>query len=115
MEKFTVDEFKRYCLGKKIEQVIFHTDNREQSKAIETADPLDPMKAALSFEQIRFDYIPGHPPKITLKSPIGSIWFNGVKHILLHESPAWTEAQIVCEYKSEEKAYSLLIDYTPDK
>ena len=115
MKTMTFENFRQYCIGKKIEQVIYHTDNNERIKGIDTADMHDPMITALSFEQIRFIHIPPQPPQIILKSSTGTICFVGVKHILVNESHAWTEAHIVCEYKGGEKAYALLIDYTPDK
>lgn len=106
-------EFKRFCESKKIERIAYDTDNNNDIPGAEN-EPIDPMGAALSFDSIRFTYS-GDTHRISLISPAGSIFFKQVTHILVKESHAWTEALVYGKYGDGEKAYALLIDYTPDK
>lgn len=109
----TISEFKRFCESKKIERIAYDTDNNHEIPGAEN-EPIDLLGAALSFDSIRFTYL-GGANRIDLLSSAGNIRFRWVSHILVKEYHAWATAYVYCKHRDSEKAYALLIDYTPDK
>lgn len=106
-------EFKRFCESKKIERIAYDTDNNHDIPGAEN-EPIDLLGAALSFDSISFIYL-GGANRIDLISSAGIIHFRWVSHILVKHYHSWTAAYIYCKHGDSEKAYALLIDYTPDK
>lgn len=111
MKTLSFNEFRRYCDGKRIQRIIYNTDNNSRIKDAKNCAIYDPLHISFSFETIGFVFPIPQADTIYLSSPVGAIGLNNVQKVVLNNFPSWDEARVYCKSGDNMTAYNLLIDY----